>query len=224
MSENDAQSDWPFPSVDAYTIRIPGKGNRMSLSGDAALILSYLEKFGCVPVFTGNPRRRKLARLNDKKEWIINEPDGTTGLELPPKIIEDYDEQIRILTEYNWYHIGYSVNPSLIEFEFNVNGEGFSRRAIWGYGTVMPAIEDFYWTYSISKDSLSIEWEDGSSTQISFSLRRQLRAASSLKGDGLAFYDMTLQVDSALFPQSASFAKYLLKEYWGQPKQLKEEI
>jgi hypothetical protein len=223
MSKSETESDWPFPSVSAYTVTLPGKGEVLTVSGSPGLIEAYLKQFGCVPVFTGSPRRRRLGRLTEKNEWTLTEPDGTSGLEAPIESIDDNREQLRILQDHNWYHVGYNANPELIEFGFGVDGEGFSRYSSWGYDTVVPHVEDFYWSYSISNELLILEWEDGSDSKISFSLKRQLRAASSLRNGSLTFYDMTLQVDSSLFPATASFAKYLLKEYWGRPKNSKEE-
>ena len=62
----------------------------------------------------------------------------------------------------------------------------------------------------------------GNIKSISFFLKRQLHVASSLRDDSLRFFEMSLQVSASLFPPQASFAQYLLKEYWGQPKQRTE--
>lgn len=221
MNNSGASEDWPFPSVDAYKIRIPDKGVFLTLSGSPGMIESYRKKFGCVPVYTGNPRRRKLARLTEDGEWVLWEPDGTTGLEIPPAPVSP-DEVRSVLTEYDWFHIGYNVNPELVEFNFAPDGEGFSRRSIWGFHTVAPDVQEFYWNYGITSDTLTIRWEDQSETDVSFSLKRQLHVASSLRDGGLTFYEMSLQVSAPLFPPQAHFAQYLLKEYWGQPKQRKE--
>ena len=218
---SELEKDWPFPSVDAYNIRVPDKGEFLTLSGSPGMIDSYLKKFGCVPVFTGNPRRRKIARFTDQGKWMLSEPDGTTGMELPPAPVSR-DEVVSILTGCAWFHIGYNVNPELVEFDFDPDGEGFSRRSIWGYDTVVPDVQEFYWNYLIKGDALAIRWEDQSETNISFSLRRQLHAASSLQDGSLAFYEMSLQVSSPLFPPQTSFARYLLNEYWGQAKQKTE--
>jgi hypothetical protein len=221
MSEWEAEDDWPFPSVDAYRIRIPDKGVFLTLSGNPGMIDSYLKKFGCVPVYTGDPRRRKIARFKPPDEWVLSDPEGSTGLELPATAICG-DEAAKLLVAYNWFHIGYNVHQELVEFEFDPGGEGFSRRTIWGFDTVAPDVQDFYWNYRVAGDSLIIRWEDQSEAEIPYILKRQLRVASSLRDGSLTFFEMTLEVASPLFPPEASFAQHLLKEYWGQPKQERE--
>ena len=218
VNESEVARDWPFPSVDAYNIRVPDKGVFLTLSGSPGMIESYRKKFGCVPVYTGNPPRRKLARLAEDGKWLLSDPDGTTGLEAPPALVNP-EEVNSILTGYDWFHIGYNVNPELVEFHFDPGGEGFSRRSIWGFDTVVPDVQDFYWNFLVKGDTLTIRWEDQSETSISFFLKRQLHVASSLRDDSLRFFEMSLQVSASLFPPQASFAQYLLKEYWGQPKQ-----
>lgn len=219
MSTSDSETDWPIPSVAAYTLNVPGKGNLLTLSGNEQMISAYLRRYGCVPVFGGTPRRRKLARLNVDGQWELYEPDGTSELEAPQELITGVDNQLQYLVARDWYHVGYNVHRELIEFVFGENGNGFSRYTSWGYGTAVPTVRDYYWDFNITDKALAIKWEDEGTTHISFTLSRALRAASSLADGGLAFYDGVLNVEGPLFPPSAEFSKYLLKEYWGKPKE-----
>lgn len=226
MSKKDTETDWPFPSVRSRNIKVPGKGTILTLSGDAGsgdagLIASYLERFGCVPVFDGNPACRKIARSNKDGYWEISDPDGSTELETPPKQIDGASNQLRLLTTHAWYHVGI-FQAAIIEFDFSVDGEGFSRKTSWGHGTTVPKVQDYYWRFSLKDNVMSIEWEGEGNTQIAFVLTKELRAASSVAGEGLRFCDMILKVDAPLFPASADFAQYLLKDYWGRLKETEE--
>lgn len=251
------ETDWPFPSVRVHIIGVPNKGYFLELSGSEELIKSYLERFGCVPVFDvetivpdgipkpprfnreffnskklresnsasafdSKPRYRKIARRNKDGRWEISDLDGSTELETHPRVVRNVSNQLQLLTTHTWCHIGYNVQPKIIEFDFRKDGEGYSRYASWGHGTTVPKVQDYYWRFSIKENSMNIEWEDEGNTQIGFVLTKELRAASSLSGSGLAFYDMTLKVDAPLFPPSADFGQYLLKEYWGQLKTSEE--
>lgn len=223
MSKNQLETDWSFPSVRSYNITVPGrKGTFLTLSASKELIDSYLERFGCVPVFDGNPHRRKLARPNKDSGWEVSDPDGSTELETPPELIDGVSNQLRLLTTHAWNHIGYNFLRELTEFDFGKDGEGYSRHASWGYDTTVPKVQDYYWRFSIKENVMNIEWEGERNTQIAFVLKKELRAASSAAAGDLKFYDMTLKVDAPLFPPSADFAQYLLKEYWGQLKRIEE--
>jgi hypothetical protein len=213
---NANNTNWSFPSFKSCKVQI-ADDQRICIIGDQLKIDSYLNNFGCVPIFDGHPPSRKLARLNDKHQWFISEPDGTTRLETPVEIIKDSEHQRTLLSKYSWYHIGYLMN-SIIEFDFGEDGEGFSRYAYWGYQSKIVTIRDYYWRYSIRDNFLIIEWEDEGDTEIPFILTKELHVAFSKNNGNLGFYDMALRVESPLFPPSADFAQGLLNEYWGKLK------
>ena len=219
---SEANHDWPFPSVRTYSLLVPGKGSRLTLSGDQKVIESYLKRFGCVPVFDGSPGRRRLARPSANDQWEISELDGTTELETPPRPIEGTTSQLEVLTSHTWYYVGYA-DRRLIEFDFGVNGEGFSRCSIWGHGTVIPDIRDYYWRFSVADSQLSIGWEKGSDTTIAFTLIKELRIAQSLANGDLGYFQAPLNVNSPLFPPRSELAESLITEYWAVPKEIEGE-
>lgn len=219
MSDEDNFSPWPFPSASAFRVTVPGKGQRMSLSGDPNFLESYLTQFGCVPVHYGSPLQRKLAKFDkDRQDWVLVDPTGTTELEKHPVVISATDKVMSVLTEYEWFLIGSNANPQLIEFEFNKDGTGSSRWADWGHNTTAPSVEDYYWTFHVNDGALSIRWEGGEDVKIPFTLTNQLRVVSSLRDGHLGFFDMILNVSSPLFPATCAKAQYLLKDYWGKPR------
>ena len=242
------QKKWPFPSVEFQKV-ISKDGSWIEPCGDLDIVNSYLEMFGAVPVYSSglrtiqtldmntgcnfgdwscpptsfNPRQyeRKIARKVNDTEWSISDPDGSTLLEADPVIIRGKSKQAKILTSHNWYHIGYFQN-ALIEFEFKESGEGYSRYVIWGHGTKVPEVKDYWWSYTLKDGSILIDWKDITTTIAQISITKQLRAAYSRQPKGLSFFDVTLTVSKPLFPPTEEFGKHLLKEYWGRAQAMED--
>lgn len=200
------------------------KGPFITVTGNKKALESYLKRFGCIPIFDGNPRRRKIARPGKDGHWELCEPDGSTELEALPETIDNVDDKLRLLATHTWYLIGYTIHPTLVVFDFGMDGNGYSQYTSWHHGSIAPLVRDYYWRFSINENRLNIEWENEDTKQIPFVLKKEMRAASSLADGSLNFYDMTLTVDAPLFPPSADLAKNMLLEYWGKEKVTEQNI
>ncbi len=215
---DEINEPWPVPSVQSFSLVVPGKGPLLTLTGSDGLIGSYLDRFGCVPVFDGNPPRRWVARPNELGGWDLLEPDGSTAFEQPPQLIRGKEAQVRWLTDRSWYHVGFSVQRRLTEFDLGEDGEGYSRHVVWGFDTIVPTVYDTVWRFEVEENLLHVVWDTGGKSRIPFVLKSQLKIGHNIEDASLVFYNSVLEVESPLFPPNTEFSRHLLKEYWGKTK------
>jgi len=208
------KSGWDIPSIDI---------RELPYSMESKLVLAYLEKFECIPVFDNYRSNKKLARKNQAGGWDICEPNGSTIFERDPINIDSKDDQLAFLLRRSWHIVGFFSFRSVVESTMNTDGSGFSRYAIWGgnTNTMVPEINDYFWHYKFEKDSIVIDWGREECSRIKFSMFQDLHVGFSSSGD-MSFFDIVLKVDKPFFPPNAEFACGLLHEYWGKERAFEE--